>query len=88
QPKQLPEEVRHSLLGYSTKIIFGQNDAPTLRDLSKELSTGGEAWSESDIKNLPRYHAIVSTEVEQQGQPTFTVAVTDFTGRDPRQESR
>lgn len=88
QPKQLPEEVRHSLLGYSTKIIFGQNDAPTLRNLSKELSTGGEAWSESDIKNLPRYHAIVSTEVEQQGQPTFTVAVTDFTGRDPRQESR
>ena len=84
QPSQLRTDVRRSLLGYVTKIIFGQSDSGTLRELAVELSTGGDAWSEDDIKNLPRYAAIIATEVDATAQPNFMVDIPDFSDRDPK----
>lgn len=86
QPSQLRNDVRRSLLGYVTKIIFGQSDSGTLRELAVELSTGGDTWSEDDIKNLPRYAAIIATEVDATAQPNFMVDIPDLTGSDPKAE--
>ncbi len=77
-PDQLAEQVRRTVLGFGTLVLFAQNDGDTVKLLVGDLRLAGTDWGTADITNLDKYEAIVRATVGQQRLEPFTVHVPDF----------
>ncbi len=77
-PDQLAEQVRRTVLGFGTLVLFAQNDGDTVKLLVGDLRLAGADWGTADITNLDKYEAIVRATVGQQRLEPFTVHVPDF----------
>ncbi len=75
RPEQLTPQLRNNFLTYATLISFAQNDVNTAREIADNC---GSDWSAEDIQNLEPFHVVVRTEVNQQRQQAFVVALPNF----------
>lgn len=72
-PDQLEPSLRSTLLTFPTFVSFKADSAGIAREIADRYSIDGSQWDSADIYNLPPYHAIVSTRVDGQSYPAFTV---------------
>lgn len=84
-PEQLEEQLRKTMNGYGTRVMFAQDDETVIRQLVQNLSTDGSTWRPEDISTLPRYHAIVKTTRNQTSVPAFVGVVPDFEAMTPEE---
>jgi hypothetical protein len=77
-PETLKPEVRGTLLGFGTLILFRQEAKETVDKLVGDLAQSGGNWDASDVVNLPKYHAIVRATADGRRHDPFTVAVPNW----------
>jgi hypothetical protein len=73
RPGQLQDQLRATLRGYGTTMIFQQNDPKIIAEAISDLTLGGEVWNSADISNMPRFHAILSATSGGQRQPPVSI---------------
>lgn len=62
--------------GATTRRFVSGGEVATA--VAAELSTGGAEFLQDDVQLLPKYSALVCTEVGQERQPAFTMQVPNF----------
>lgn len=77
-PETLIPEVRRTILGFGTVVMFRQEESKTVQELVSDLSLAGEKWESGDLVNLPRYHAIVRATAAGRRNEPFTIEVPNF----------
>lgn len=77
-PDQLNQEVRAALLSFSTLLTFAQDAGKTATDAAADMAADGSEWNQADVVNLPRFTAIMRTNVNQTRVPACTVTVANF----------
>ena len=77
-PEQLGDQVRITLMGFSTMVAFAQDNPKVADELAGDFSADGAAWTSTDVVNLPPYTAIVRTAINQRRVTACTVKTTYF----------
>lgn len=77
-PDQLNPDVRAALLSFSTLLTFAQDAGRTATDAAADMAADGSQWDQADVVNLPRFTAIMRTNVDQARVPACTVKVANF----------
>lgn len=77
-PDTLVDEVRRTMLGFGSLVLFAQNEASTVKEIVADLTLAGGEWQTSDVTNLDRYEAIVRASAGGKRLDPFTVRVPDF----------
>lgn len=77
-PDQLNPEVRQALLSFSTLITFAQDNAQVAEQVASDAGVDGSAWTAADVVNLPRFNAILRTNVSQRRVTACTFSVPHF----------
>lgn len=77
-PEQLDRDVRDAVLGFGTFIAYAQSNPDMIATIIKHLQVDGSVWEPADIDGLPRFTAVVKTQVDGQSQTPFTVQIPDF----------
>lgn len=77
-PEQLADQVRITLMGFSTMVAFAQDNPKVADELAGDFSADGSAWTSTDVVNLPRYSAIMRTSIDQERVTACTVKIAYF----------
>lgn len=75
---QLSPQVRMAVRSFSTMFTFRQEGGPIADEAADDAASDGSSWSRADVVGLPRYTAILRTDVGEQRVPACTVAVANF----------
>lgn len=76
-PEQLSDQVRNSLMDYSTFVSFRQGNRTTAGTVAYQITTSSSEWSDEDLTLMPNYHMVVRTQVAGRRQDAVLVA-NDF----------
>lgn len=77
-PSQLTEEVRNTMLGYGTRIVFRQQNELVREQIARNVSTEGVEWTGGQVESLRAYTPIIKTTVANQSVAGFTAQVPEF----------
>ena len=77
-PETLVKEVRATMLGFGSLVLFSQNDATTVRELVSDLQMAGGEWQSSDLVNLDKFNAIVRMTADGKRLEPFNIQIPNF----------
>lgn len=80
-PRQLPESLMRSLLGFMTLICFTLRNPATAQEVAEALDPSG-AWTAARVAAIARYHAVVRTAAGSGAMDAPVVRIDDFDGMD------
>ncbi len=77
-PDQLDPQVRMALMSFSTLMTFAQDNATVAEQVATDAAVDGSAWTAADVVNLPRFNAILRTNVAQRRVSACTFSAPHF----------
>lgn len=82
EPDNLDPDVRSTMFSLSTVMSYAQENSDVSASIASDFTGGAESGFEvvrtKEIMDLPKYHVMVRTVVDQQRQTVFTAKVFPF----------
>lgn len=70
---QLSPALQGALRSFGTTMIFQQSDSKVINEAVASLVLGGDVWTPAEIKNMPKFHAILCATSEGRPQPPVPI---------------